>query len=236
MAIDDLPLPVVNFLNVIGVPWPYVNEDTVTQFASLVRSFGQAVQTTHQDASAHVTGLAQTYQSASSQRMLDGWQKLSDRHVTEILDGCTILADALDAASLYIVAQKAEALVELVSMAAAFVADQAASVATFGLAETALPLIIEGAEKLMESLVMDLQQYLISMVAQAALKPLIAKVQAALSGLDWSQSGADSPEPAGGFHLEPDAAREHATALAGHASDMRGHATTFAETVRGLRF
>jgi hypothetical protein len=45
MAIDDLPLPVVNFLNVIGVPWPYVNEDTVTQFATLVREFRQAVQT-----------------------------------------------------------------------------------------------------------------------------------------------------------------------------------------------
>jgi hypothetical protein len=37
MAIDDLPLPVVNFLNVIGVPWPYLNEATVSQFASLQR-------------------------------------------------------------------------------------------------------------------------------------------------------------------------------------------------------
>jgi hypothetical protein len=35
MAIDDLPLPVVNFLNVIRVRWPYLNEDTVSQFASL---------------------------------------------------------------------------------------------------------------------------------------------------------------------------------------------------------
>jgi hypothetical protein len=35
MAIDDLPLPVVNFLNVLGVPWPYINEQTVWQFASL---------------------------------------------------------------------------------------------------------------------------------------------------------------------------------------------------------
>jgi hypothetical protein len=35
MAIDDLPLPVVNFLNVIGVPWPYINEDTVWEFAGL---------------------------------------------------------------------------------------------------------------------------------------------------------------------------------------------------------
>jgi hypothetical protein len=29
VAIDDLPLPVVNFLNVLGVPWPYVDEDVV---------------------------------------------------------------------------------------------------------------------------------------------------------------------------------------------------------------
>jgi hypothetical protein len=29
MAVDDLPLPVVNLLNVIGVPWPYIDEDVV---------------------------------------------------------------------------------------------------------------------------------------------------------------------------------------------------------------
>lgn len=55
MAIDDLPLPVVNFLNVIGVPWPYIDEDVVRQFASLTRGFGQAVHTTHGDATAPCT-------------------------------------------------------------------------------------------------------------------------------------------------------------------------------------
>jgi hypothetical protein len=33
MAVDDLPLPVVNFLNVIGVPWPYIDEDVLVEFA-----------------------------------------------------------------------------------------------------------------------------------------------------------------------------------------------------------
>ena len=37
-----------------------------------------------------------------------------------------------------------------------------AAVATFGVAEAAVPLIIEGAGKLMDSLIMDLQQYLVS--------------------------------------------------------------------------
>ena len=50
-------------------------------------------------------------------------------------------------------------------------------------------MIIEAGEKLIDSLVMDLQQYLISKVGEATLKPLFAKVEAALAGLDWSQSG-----------------------------------------------
>jgi hypothetical protein len=236
MAIDDLPLPVVNFLNVIGVPWPYVNEDTVMEFSSLVRQFGRAVETTHQDGTRAVAGVAQAYKSAASERMLDGWQKLSDRHVSEILDGCAVLADALEVAAGYIVAQKAEALATLIEIAAAFFADQAAAVATFGIAEAAVPLIIEGAEKLMDSLIMDLEQYLISMVAEAALKPLFAKVEAALAGLDWSQSGAAFPGKGTGFELDAAAARAHAQALGTYAATMRGHAQTFAAGIRGLNF
>lgn len=236
MAIDDLPLPVVNFLNVVGVPWPYVNEDTVSQFASLVRGFGQAVQTTHQDATQAVTGVAQAYRSVASERMLNGWQKLSDQHVNEILAGCAVLADALDVAAGYIMTQKAEALATLVEMAAAFVADQAAAVVTFGIAEAAVPLIIEGAEKLMDSLIMDLEQYLITMVAEAALKPLFAKVDAAAAGLDWSRSGAVPAGSGTGFELHSAAARAHAQALTGYAEDIRSHAATFAAGIRGLRF
>src|SRR5579871_6527002 len=111
-------MPVVNFLNVIGVEWPYINEDTVMQFASLVREFGQAVQRTHDDATAAVHGLAQAHQGASTEKMASGWAELSQRHVTEIVDGCGILADALEAYAGYIVAQKGIAIAELIGMAA----------------------------------------------------------------------------------------------------------------------
>lgn len=235
MAIDDLPLPVVNFLNAIGVPWPYVNEDTVMRFSSLVSQFGQAVETTHQEATQHVAGVAAAYKSASSQKMLNGWQKLSSQHVTEIVDGCSVLAVALKAAAGYIVAQKVEAIAELVGMASAFVADQVAAVFTFGIAEAAAPLIVVGAERLVESLEADLQQYLIAQVAEAALKPLLAKVETALSGLDWSQSGASSA-PGSGFELDATAALAHASGLDAYASQMRAHAQVFASGIRGLSF
>ena len=161
VAIDDLPLPVVNFLNVIGVPWPYLNEDTVSEFAGLVREFRAAVATTHEDATEAVAAITRAHQSVSTEVMQSGWTSLTARHVDELTAGCTVLADALEVAAGYIVAQKAEAIGVLVGMAAAFVADQAASVVTFGLAEAAMPAIVAGAEAVVRSLAADIEQYLL---------------------------------------------------------------------------
>lgn len=235
MAIDDLPLPVVNFLNLIGVPWPYINEDTVWQFAGLVRDFRQAVLTTHRDATRSVTEISKAHKAASTEAMMSGWAKLSTGHVDEIVDASTVLADALDAAGDYIVAAKVEAIAELIELAAAFVADQAAAVATLGAAEAALPLIELAAEKLVESLEMDLEQYIAGQVIEAAAKPLFAKVASALAGLDWSQSGAQTGEPTG-FELNPAAVHAQTAALRGQAAAMRAQAADLAKQVRGLKF
>jgi hypothetical protein len=235
VAIDDLPVPVVNFLNVIGVPWPYLNEDTLTRFAGLVREFRQAVETTHQDATGAVAAIAGAHQSVSTERMRSGWERLSSRHVDELLAGCTVLADALEVAAGYVVAQKAEAAGVLVGLAAAFVADQAAAVETLGLAEAAVPVIIAGARKVVESLAMDLEQYLISRVVQAAAKPLFATVEQALTGLDWSQSGVAGGRP-DGFSLDPGAVYAQTRVLRAHAAALRSHAAVFSSGVLALRF
>src|ERR1700750_2707854 len=118
MAIDDLPLPVVNFLNVIGVPWPYINEDTLTQFAQLTRDFATAVQTTHDDATTALKGIAGAYQGSATDAMTSGWAKMSQRRIDEVVDACHVLATAFDVGAGYIVAQKAEAIAVLIGMAA----------------------------------------------------------------------------------------------------------------------
>ncbi|HEV3170738.1 MAG TPA: hypothetical protein VGZ32_10385 [Actinocrinis sp.] len=235
MAIDDLPLPVVNFLNVIGVEWPYIDEDTVNRFASLVREFGQAVEQTHRDATATVQGIAQAHQGASTEVLKSGWAHLSSAHVTEIVDGCDVLAVALEGWAAEIVVQKGIAIAELVTMAATFFADQAAAVATLGLAEAAVPVIIAAAKKLAESLIDDLEQYIMGKVIEAAAKPLFAKVEAALSGLDWSQSGASSSS-AQGFSLDLQALEEQATHMKVHAETMRAHAAKLGSGIAGLAF
>ena len=240
MAIDDLPLPVVNFLNVIGVPWPYLNEDTVWQFSGLMRQFGQAVQTTHQDATDAVTGIAETHKAQSTELMMSGWSKLSAQHVDEIVTGCGVLADALDAAGGYIVAQKGEAIAELVGMAAAFVADQAAAVVTFGLSEAALPLIEEAGEKLVDFLTQQLIQVIVGKVVEAALNPLLALVQKAASGMTFSALedvlGAGDGSGGPGFSMNPDEVTAHSAKFADYADTVQQHAQTFSTNVSGLSF
>lgn len=236
MAIDDLPGPVVNFLNVIGVPWPYINEDQVMQFASLTREFGTAVQTTHDDATKAISGVAQAHQGASTQQMSSGWANMSEQHVKELVTGCQVLAGALDVGAGYIVAQKVEAIAVLISMAAAFVADQAAAVATFGLAEAAIPLLIEAAERLIKSLIMDIQQEIIGKVIEAAAKPLFAKVEQAMAGLDWSKSGGSPGGQSTGLSINPDEVKTQTAALRDHAATMRQHGANFQQGVQGLSF
>jgi hypothetical protein len=155
--------------------------------------------------------------------------------VSELTAGCTVLADALDVAAGYIVAQKAEAIGLLVGMAAAFVADQAASVLTLGLAEVAVPVIVEGAEALVRSLAADIEQYIIGTVMTAAAKPLFAKVDDALSGLDWSQSEASGARPTS-VVLDPASVRAETAVLRSHAAALQAHAAAFQQGVRGLNF
>jgi hypothetical protein len=235
MAIDDLPLPVVNLLNIIGVPWPYIDEDTLREFAGFSRDFATAVQTTHDDATRTVRAIASAYQGSATDVMTSGWAKLSARHVDEVLAACHVLADALDVAAVYVVGQKIEAIAILVEMAAAFIADQAAAIATAGLAEAAAPLIIVGAEKLVDSLAADLEQYIISVVIVAAAKPLMAKIEGALAGLDWSKSGAEVDEP-DGFSIDPAAVAQQVAVLRQQAAMIGQHGTAFAAKIRALDF
>src|SRR6266568_1264607 len=209
MAIDDLPGPLVNFLNVIGIEWPYINEDSISQFASVVREFGQAVERTHQDATDAVQKLAQAHQGASTRQMASGWAELSTAHVNEIVQGAGIVADALDAWAAYIVVQK-------------------------GIAEAALPAIIAAGQAAGKSLIQDLEQYVIGQVMEAALKPFMAKVQQLLSGLDWGSTSAAGSGAGEGFRLDEAAARQQISVLRTHADTMIGHGQTLRNGIAGL--
>lgn len=239
MAIE-LPGPVADFLQFIGIKWPQVNEDGVREFASHVRTFASGIEGTHQDATATLQAMNSAYQANSYDLLVSKWAHLSQGHMQDLLEACSVLATALDAAADYIVAMKMECIAELAIMAATFVADQAAAVATLGLAEAAEVAIVEGAKKLVEFLKQELIQYIIGQVINAALTPLLGVVEKAVAGMSYSaledMLGVSGGGAGDGFMVHPDQLREHAATFTGHAEMVRMHAQTFSSNMSGVSF
>lgn len=242
MAIE-LPSEVAQLLQFIGISWPLVNEDKVREFATHIDQFAANVESTHQDATATIQKAGGSYSGAAYQALVTKWADMSSTHMQDLLSACRVLADALNAAADYIVAMKLEAIAELVVLAASFIADQAAAIATFGLAEAGLALIEEAAEKAVEFLKQQLVQYIIAQVIEAALNPLIAVVAKAVDGLAYSAVASmlgttgDSEAALGeSFGVDPDELSTHAATMHVHAETMAGHVATFKANVAGASF
>ncbi|GAA0665938.1 hypothetical protein GCM10010193_16760 [Kitasatospora atroaurantiaca] len=240
MAIE-LPGEVVSFLQFIGINWPSVNEDKVREFASHVREFAQNVESAHQDSTNTIQRLGQAYEGASYEALLAKWASVSDQHFNELVQACHVVADALDIAADVIVGMKVETIGELIALAAAFVADQAAAVATFGAAEAAVILIEEAAKRLINYLEQQLEQYIIGQVIEAAIGPLIDTVANAVSGMVFQAAESALGVSGGGgggsgFRIEPDALDEHARMMHDHAETVAGHAQLFQSKIAGVSF
>lgn len=235
----DPPAEVVQFLNFIGIDWPQVNEDHVRELASHVRDFVSGVEGTHQDATATVSAMSQSYQGSSYEALVQRWADLSSQHMSELTEACDVLATALDAAADFIIAQKGVAIAELVVMAVAFVADQAAAVATLGLAEAALVAVEEAGKKLVQFLEDQLTQYIVGKVIDAAITPLIGVIEKAVEGFTFQAAGAAASaagSAATSFMMNPDALRQQASELLTHADTMNQHAETFTSQISALSF
>jgi uncharacterized protein YukE len=185
----ELPGPVADLLQFFGIDWPMINEDAVRELATHVRQFAENLDNVHQDATATIHNMGQAYQGASYDALLSLWSDKSTAHLRELTDACGIVADALDAGADVIVGMKVAAIGELAALAATFIADQAAAVATFGLGEAALGGIELAARKVTDFLVQNIIGYLTAEIVGAALQPLLGKVATALEGWAFGALG-----------------------------------------------
>jgi uncharacterized protein YukE len=236
----ELPQPVVDFLQVIGVNWPNVNEDAVREFAAHTREFAANIGSAHAAASATVQQMGEAYSGASYQQLVSTWARMSSDHMTELVDVCTVLADALDVAADAIVAAKGAAIGELIGLAASFVADQAAAVLTFGIAEAAEAAVIEAAKLCVNYLEQEILQHIESEVLGKALEPLEAAVARAVQGLVYSgvaaAAGAGSAGAGAQFGIQPDILAGHAETMRAQADAVSGYAADFSAKVGAVSF
>ena len=240
MAIE-LPNEVAQLLQFIGINWPQVNEDKVREAGQHVTAFGQNVQSAHADATATLQQAGQHYQGNAYEAMIATWGQKSQDHMHELITACQVVGTALDAAADVIIGMKVAAIAELVVLAASFIADQAAAVATFGIAEAAVALIEELAEKVVEFLEQQLIQYIIGEVIQAAIQPLIGVVDKAVNGLAYqamsSILGTSGGSSAGsGFSMNVEDFKSHGQVMSQHAQTIAGHADDLKSTLSGMSF
>jgi hypothetical protein len=223
MAIE-LPGPVADFLSFIGINWPNVNEDKVREFGDHVKQFKSDLQNTHQGATGTVQDLGGAYQGDSYEQLFATWGRLSGEHMDELLTGCEVVSDAMYVGADVIVGMKVEAIAQLVVMAIEFIEAQAAAVETLGASEAAAALIEEAGRQLVKFLEQELTGYVEGKIIDAAVGPLVQKVEGAVEGMVYQGVAGALGVPANGsgpsFTIAP-------SQVVGYAQNFRKHADSF---------
>ena len=242
MALDP-PMEVVQFLQFVGIDWPMINEDAVREVAGYIQEFADRIEQAHLDATTTIQRMGSAYQGASYELLVERWAQMSSRHMSELLDTCRALVTALHGAADFIVVQKGVAIAELVGLAASFVADQAAAIATFGLAEAAEVAIVKLAQKAVDFLEQLLEQYILAEVIEAGFKALRPVIERALDGFVFKAAADTLGVPAGGgsgsgwgYQVHPDELRAHAQVMRGHAETVSAHAQVLVGRLSGVSF
>ncbi|MFE0460223.1 hypothetical protein ACFW1A_13350 [Kitasatospora sp. NPDC058965] len=179
----ELPDDLVWVMGVIGLNWPEIDEDELREWADHIRTYAKGVQEAHDDTHGVVKNLGAVYQGASYEAMVARWALASDGHFKVLIDHCGTLADALEVAADAVVVAKGAVIAELISMVAEFAAEQAAAIATLGLAEAANAAIIEGGKLIVNALLQQIEQDIIGHLVTTAIEPFQAAIQQAVSGL-----------------------------------------------------
>lgn len=236
MAIE-LPDAVVKLLNFIGIPWINVNEDKVRDFATHVRTFASNVTDVHQDATATINQLGSSYEGAAYDALTSMWKNTTTGHIGTLTEACGDLATALEVGAGFIEGQKIACLGTLAGMAVAFVADQAAAVFTFGISEAALPGIEAAATKAISYAEDQIEQHVVGEISNAALQPLLGKIDDLVQGLEFGVGGGGSSgSPGSGVKVDPPQLRAAAQRMRAHADTLEGHVSTFTSSLASVDF
>ncbi|MFF2618310.1 hypothetical protein [Kitasatospora sp. NPDC058046] len=243
MAIE-LPGGLVWVVDLLGVPWPQVNEDKVREYAGHVRGFATNIDHTHAAATATLREMAQHYQAQSYNQLVARWSKMTQDHLHELVAVCNASATALDVAADAIVAMKGAVIVELGVLAAEAVGGTIASVATLGVASVAEAAAIAATRKIVNQLIKEAEEEVVAVLITKAMDPLQKQVEKAVKGLVFegvkkALAGA-GPGAAGnvgtGFRVDPAKLLATAEKLKKHADDVRGHARTFTTATAAVSF
>jgi hypothetical protein len=179
----QLPSQLTWCLNMLGIPWPDIDEDELHNWATQVRTYANNTSDTHDAAHAKVKSLASTTHGDSYDALRAGWQNASNTHMKDLVQGCQLFADALDAAADVVVVVKGAIIAALAAMAAQIAAAQASAAITGGASEATIPATVQATQTTVQAQLNQLAQQVIGGLLQAVATPLEDTIAKAVEGM-----------------------------------------------------
>ncbi|MFF9782067.1 hypothetical protein YWIDRAFT_03435 [Streptomyces sp. SceaMP-e96] len=179
----ELPGEVIWIMDLMGLEWPDIDEDELRAWAGHVREFGQGLAEGHSGLDSVLKGLADGYEGASYDALLNRWNKASGEHHTVLTNCCDVLATALEVTATGVVVAKGVVIAQLVITAVEIAAAAAATVATLGIAAAAEAAAIEIGKRIIREIIQEIEDVLIAELVSMAIEPFQAEIEKAMSGL-----------------------------------------------------
>ncbi len=216
----ELPGWLVTAFNLVGLPWPGIDEDQLRAWATSVRGFADEMGNSSTRTHGVVSGLAQSSQSSVTSALLTTWEQ-HNRLVADLHGPLDDFAEALDVAADVVVAQKWAVIGAATALAGEFAATQIGAFFTFGADEAAVPEEIISTRELVRIALEYLEQELIGKLLGLAVQEVtdhVSRFAGELLG--------------GGVSVvtEVGALKMSYSAVRGAASAIRGQSTQTEET------
>ncbi|WP_280336615.1 hypothetical protein [Nocardia wallacei] len=235
----ELPHEAAVLLNVLGVPYPDIDEDQVRELAGQVRAFAANVAQTHASATGAVRDMGVVYSGYSYEQLVALWARMSAGHMAELDRACEVVASVLEVAAEVIAVVKAAVLAELAVLAAGYASLLTASVATMGVSAALTAAVRAAAARLLTAMEQTLIAYVAAEVVGKAIEPLEDLVSRMLDGVIYDAAEHILGVPPSSnvpLHIEPDEVMRYADLLDRYADDIVRHAVRFANSVSVLDF
>lgn len=169
----ELPGYVVTAFNLVGLPWPGIDEDVLRSWANDVRRFAAQVHDTSARSHGAVAALAAEDPSPPAKALLQRWDHYHGV-ISELRGPMDAFAGALDVAADAVVAQKGVVIGAAVGLAAAFVATQGEALFTFGLAEAEVPAEVAATRLIVKAALQELEGMLLGVLINTAANEIAA--------------------------------------------------------------
>jgi hypothetical protein len=174
-----LPGEVAWVLDLLGVEWPNIDEDELRSIADDLRSLAEELRGHTGDAQADIAEMLGVNSLESLKRFEALWRKLAEGHLDQLAQGFDLLGTGLDVAAVVVVALKLAAIVQLITLAAELIADQAAAPFTFGASEAAAAAQISITRVIVKQLIEQAVQSVEQQLMDAITGPVFAALESA---------------------------------------------------------